>query len=67
MDIFYFVRPREKSAMAKYRPVSKFFDRPDAEQYIRFIGTKYPSYGQMDIIKSYTKPEEWEGPQPSRF
>jgi hypothetical protein len=53
--------------MAKYRPVSKFFDRPDAEQYIRFIGTKYPSYGQMDIIKSYTKPEEWEGPQPSRF
>lgn len=66
MDMFYFVRPREKSPMAKYRPVCKFFKRSEAEKYIQFIGSKFPGYGRMDIIAAEERPEEWHGPQPMR-
>ena len=48
------------------RPVYKFLRRSEAERYVEFVGTKYPEFGVLDIIKSYTQPEEWEGPQPSR-
>ena len=67
MSIFYFVRPRERYHLGKYRPVCKFFQKPDAERYVRFITEKYPGYGRMDIIAAYERPEEWEGPQPSRI
>lgn len=49
------------------RPVYKFFSRPEAEQYVDFVGTKYPEFGALDIIKAGDYPREWEGPQPSRI